>query len=104
MTDDGKMNAHAKWLRSNRERLLETAVPVGLFENERAWCIFLEDGQFDPTEAVPFSCDVDAMSEDEAVKLCDLLVELYPERLDDGTSMYRALNRLEYLLLRGPHA
>lgn len=92
------------WLHANRAALLELGFPLSILGNERNWRLFLEDGAFSSAVGGAADIDVDAMPEAQASRVLAFLVAHYPNRSGAGVSPYRAVNRLEAILRRGPHA
>ena len=97
-------NTTRTWLRTNRAALLELGFPLSVLNNERNWQLFLEDGEFSSAPGGAPDVDVEAMPEPQASRVLAFLGAHYPGRDSLGISPYRALNRLEAILRRGPHA
>jgi hypothetical protein len=77
---------------------------LSVLNNERNWQLFLEDGAFSSAPGGAPDVDVEAMPEPQASRVLTFLGAHYPSRNSSGVSPYRALNRLEAILRRGPHA
>jgi hypothetical protein len=92
------------WLRGQRAALLELGMPLSVLGDDQAWTIFLEDGVYPPASGSARDIDVDAMPVEQAQRVLDFLSEHFSERNEQGYSPYRAINRLEAILRRGPHA
>jgi hypothetical protein len=92
------------WLRSHRPALLALGLPLSVVNSERHWLLFLEDGTFSSVLGSPPDIDVERLPSRQAIELLEFLLAHYPERNDAGMSPLRAVNRLETILQRGPHA
>jgi hypothetical protein len=86
------------WLQKHRDELLACGVPHVVLEEEGYWYYFLDHGYFTPPGISKPVIDVNRMEKDQAERLCLFLErsEFYPT--------CSTLNRLQYLLHRGPHA
>ena len=93
-----------RWLRANRSILLDLGMPLTVLDSVLHWQLFLEDGSFSSVSTSTPDIDVDAMPASSGERLLSFLLQHFPERTEDGTSPYRAINRLEAILKRGPHA
>jgi hypothetical protein len=101
---DAKLDIDWKrWIEAHRAELLECGIPVVVLSDRRNWELFLEDGSFSSVPGSPPDIDVDELPKDRARRLLDILGASFPERSKEGTSHFRAINRLEYLLRRGAH-
>jgi hypothetical protein len=92
------------WLKAHRSTLLDLGLPLCVLESVLNWQVFLEDGSFASSSTMTPDIDVDALPLDEAERLLCFLSQHYSVRSEVGTSPYRAINRLEALLTRGPYA
>lgn len=85
-------------MQKHRDELLACGVPHLVVDSEHYWNYFLAHGYFKPEGLTEPIVDIDRMEKSQAERLCLFLErsECYPT--------CDALNRLQYLLKRGPHA
>lgn len=86
------------WIQEHRDELLACGIPPMVTEDMSRWYYFLDHGYFTPVGSAEPIINVDRMSKGEVQRLC-----LFLER-DDFYPGCHTLNRLQYLLRRGPHA
>ena len=82
----------------HRDELIAYGIPQLVLEKKENWIYFLEHGYFTPTGSNQPIINVDQLSTSDAECICAFLEsnDLYPNS--------DALNRLQFLLKRGPHA
>ena len=87
------------WLNAHQETLLNCGVPLLVLEDRKSWFYFLEHGYFRPLGVTESIIDMDRMPHHDAEKLY-----IFLEGPDSSYPNSDALNRLQFLLGRGPHA
>jgi len=87
-----------KWLQMHRDELIACGVPQLVLEEKENWTYFLEHGYFTPVGSSQPIINVDRLNIPDAKRLCAFLEN------DDFHPNSDALNRLQFLLKRGPHA
>jgi hypothetical protein len=85
------------WLQAQRSQLVACGVPLTVLENREHWFYFRDHGCFTPSGGSKPIIDVDHMNEADIERLCAFL------ETDGFYPRSAALNRLQYLLKRGPH-
>ena len=87
------------WRTANFATVTEQCcLPASVLESEDNWLYFLEHGYFAPIGSEPI-LDIDRMSEEQAIKLCEFL----ERQNDDGEYVGSTLNALQFKLRRGLH-
>ncbi len=95
--DKDKARRWQTWLQKHHEELLACGVPLHVMEDMAHWYYFLEHGYFTPVGSAEPIIDVNCMSRADAECRCSFLEK------DDLYPGCHALNRLQFLLKRGPH-
>jgi hypothetical protein len=88
-----------RWLRKHRDELLASGIPPLVLEDERHWEHFMYEGYYTPPGSAEPILNVNRLERQHMERLSCLLER---EGIDLPGNI--VLNRLQFVLKRGPHA